>query len=90
MPALCLESPSEMEKLSYLFTLQPVGKIWQRVWGGKITCHWNLSESQDRLSEMPARDELCRNSSQRKLLSEVYLVVLKDITEEITKMESEN
>lgn len=52
------------------------------------------SGSRDRLCEMPARAELhyrlCCNSSQRKLLSEVCLVVLKDITEEITEMESEN
>lgn len=52
------------------------------------------SGSQDRLSEMPARAELyyqlCCNSSRRKLLSEVCLVVLKDISEEITEMESDN
>lgn len=42
--ALCFESLSEMEKLSYLFSLQPVEKIWQRIWGGKITCHWNLPQ----------------------------------------------
>lgn len=41
VPCLCLESLPEMEKSSYLFTLQPVGKIWQRVLGGKVPCHQN-------------------------------------------------
>lgn len=44
VPTLCLESLSEMEKLYYLFTLHPLGKIWQSVCGGKITCHWNLPQ----------------------------------------------
>lgn len=51
------------------------------------------SGSQDRLSEMPTRAELyyqwCCNSNWRNL-SEVCLVVLKDISEEITEMESDN
>lgn len=51
------------------------------------------SGSQGEWHEMPASvglsDQLCCDSSKRKLLSEVCSGVLKDLTEEITEMETQ-
>lgn len=54
VPTLCLESLPEMEKSMYPLTLQPVGKIWQRVLQGKSRVIRTPSGSQDELHVIPA------------------------------------
>lgn len=60
MARLCLESLPEMAMLLYLFSLQAVGKVGQRVFVGKVPCHQNLRQGHE-MSCVKCQPELdCR------------------------------